>query len=120
MAMFNMKFFNKIQSKATAFLLAAPVFNNPITQQPQSLPVSSVVGRVVQSVLGLSGILAVVFIIIGGTRIILANGNEDQVKRGKDALLWAVIGIVIAFAGYVIVGFVLERIGAQGFGLNFR
>lgn len=60
------------------------------------------------------GIVAVIMLIIGGFRYILAGGNTQNVTAAKDTILYAVIGIVVALLAYAIVNFVLGQFGAGG------
>lgn len=53
--------------------------------------------------LGISGLVAVVFLIMGGFQYITAQGNEEQTKKATATLLNAVIGIIIIFAAFAIV-----------------
>lgn len=87
------------------------VFENPLTGKAGSIGLAAAVGLVVRGILGVSGILAIIFIIVGGIRIIAAHGNEDAVKQGTQTLLWAVVGLAVAFVGYVLVGAVVQRAG---------
>lgn len=88
-----------------------PAFENPLTGKAEPLSLAAGVGQIVRGILGVAGVLAVVFIIIGGIRIIAAHGNEDQVKQGMQTVLWAALGLAIAFVGYVLVGAVVDRAG---------
>ena len=47
--------------------------------------------------------LAVIVIVYGGIRLMTAGGSEEGVKKGKDAITNAVIGIVIALSAWVII-----------------
>jgi uncharacterized membrane protein YjfL (UPF0719 family) len=40
----------------------------------------------------------------------LAAGNDSQVQKGKNILLWAVIGLVVIFASYSLVHFILKSV----------
>ena len=42
----------------------------------------------------------------------LAAGNAEAVKKGKDIIIWATIGLVIIFSAYALVKFVISGIGA--------
>lgn len=55
------------------------------------------------------GIIAVLVIIIAGYLFLTARGNPDQIKRGKDAMRGAVIGLVVIMLAFVITQFVLGR-----------
>ncbi len=98
---------------ASGLLLPATVsaqeFTNPLTGNASSLPVSTIVGRIVQAILGVSGVVAAIVIIIAGLRVIFSQGNEDAISQGKQAIVWAVLGLVVAFGGYMIIGLILQE-----------
>lgn len=62
---------------------------------------------------GIIGSVALLFFVYGGFVFILSQGNPDRVKKGKDILVSAVIGIVIAFSGYAIIRFVGTVVGIK-------
>lgn len=53
--------------------------------------------------LGLIGGVAVLFIIYGGYIILSSQGNPQNLSRGKDYIMYAVIGLLLAVFGYVFV-----------------
>lgn len=67
-------------------------------------------GRLLRFLLGFVGVGALVFFIIGGVILLMSQGNTDKVKLGKDTLVWAIIGMFVAFASYIVLRFVLEII----------
>ena len=56
------------------------------------------------------GAVAVVMIIVGGFKFVLSGGDSNQTNSARNTVLYAVIGIVIAVSGQVIVKFVLNRL----------
>jgi amino acid transporter len=62
-------------------------------------PVDTVV-NIINWGLGILGLIAVVFIIIGGFRWMTAGGNEQSVESAKKILIAAIIGLVIVMASY--------------------
>ncbi len=64
---------------------------------------SGVVSQAVTILLTLTVILAVVVIIVSGFQMIAGGGNPDQVAKAKKAIIWAIIGIVVAFMSFVVV-----------------
>ena len=46
-------------------------------------------------------------IIIGGLYYVTSQGDPGKVKRGKDTILYGIVGLVIAFLAIAIVNFVL-------------
>lgn len=70
--------------------------------------------EIVQSILnwifGIIGIVAVVMIIIGGFNFMTSAGDPGKVKKGKDTILYGIIGLVVALLAFAIVNFVLNGI----------
>jgi len=56
----------------------------------------------------LVGLASVVMIIIGGLTYTTSAGSSDAIKRAKDMITYAVVGLVIAFSAYAIVNWVLK------------
>lgn len=52
------------------------------------------------------GAAAVIMIIVGGLRYVLANGDSNAVSGAKNTILYALVGLVIAIFAQVIVSFV--------------
>lgn len=84
-------------------------FVNPLTRKAQALSISSLVGQVVQVILAASGVVAAIVIILAGLRVIFSQGSEDAIGQGKQAILWAAIGLVVAFGGYVVIELILQQ-----------
>lgn len=54
-----------------------------------------------------SGTIALLAMIYGGVMYILAYINPGNAKKGKEAMIAAIIGLVIVFASYSIVSLIL-------------
>jgi hypothetical protein len=76
-------------------------------ETPQAL-----IGKVINSVLGIVGSLALVMFVYGGLIWMTSSGSSEQVKKGRDILIWAAIGLVIIFSAYGLVRFVIVGVGA--------
>ncbi len=59
------------------------------------------------------GALALLFFIYGGFTLILSRGATDQVKKGKDIMVAAIVGLVIVFGAYVLVRFLSTAVGLK-------
>ena len=59
--------------------------------------------RVIVLLLSMAGIVAVMFIIVGGYWYITSAGNEEQAEKGKTTLVNAIIGIVVIILAFVII-----------------
>jgi hypothetical protein len=53
-----------------------------------------------------AGIVAVGFIVYGGFMYVLSNGEPGNVKKAKDTLLYAVIGLVVVLFAFAITKFI--------------
>lgn len=69
--------------------------------------------KVINFVLGFLALIAVIFVIVGGFRILMAGGNEENVTKGRKTIIYAIIGLVIIFFARVIVGFFTGEIAGQ-------
>ncbi len=74
-------------------------FYNPINID--SIP--EFIVRVINILLLLTGMLAVLFIIIGGLRYITSSGNPQAVTGAKNTVIYAILGLAFAVLSYAIV-----------------
>ncbi|HKL17063.1 MAG TPA: pilin [Patescibacteria group bacterium] len=103
----------KIFYSFVIFLLISPfkVLAQSRTELPQPLGgknITEVATNIIETILGLVGVLALVMFIYGGILWMTSAGNEKQVKKGKDTLVWSVLGLAIIFFSYAILQFVLD------------
>ncbi|MDB5168028.1 MAG: hypothetical protein JWO55_286 [Candidatus Saccharibacteria bacterium] len=56
-----------------------------------------------------AGIVCIIIIIIAGYFYVTSNGNAATIKRGKDAIAGAVIGIIVIILAFTITQFVIGR-----------
>ena len=76
----------------------------------KSIP--ALIGRVVTIFIGLVGSFALLMFVYGSFLWLTSRGNAEQVQKGKNVFVWAVIGLVIIFGAYVILRTVFKTIGA--------
>src|SRR3989344_3308409 len=72
--------------------------------------VSDLLGKIINYMLGLVGFIALIALITGGARMIMDFGNEEQVKKGKMTIMWAVIGLLVVLLSYAIINIVTGEI----------
>lgn len=56
------------------------------------------------------GVGAIIMIMIGGFKYILANGDSASISNAKNTILYAVIGLIVALVAQGIVIFVLNKL----------
>lgn len=70
---------------------------------------------VLTALYSLIGALAVIFIIVGGIRYILAAGDSSKIAGAKNTILYAIAGLVIAVLAFAITNFVVARVDGSSF-----
>ncbi len=71
---------------------------------------------VINWALGIGAMLAVIFLIYGGFRYILAGGNEESAKAGRQAIFNALIGLVVIVLSLLVVQIVYRFVAGGGNG----
>ncbi len=66
--------------------------------------------KIIDILLTISGVIAVLFILIGGFWYITSAGNEEQAEKGKKALINAIIGLVVVILSFVIISVVANML----------
>ncbi len=66
-------------------------------------PITTIIGRVISALLGLSGAVALLVFVWSGILMIVAAGNPERIKKAKSSLVWATIGLVVIFTAYTLV-----------------
>lgn len=56
------------------------------------------------------GALCVLLVIVGALRLLEAQGNPDSVKKGRNTIVYALVGLVLALSAEVIVALVLGKL----------
>lgn len=73
----------------------------------QGPTLTATIKNVTNILLFIIGAVSVIMIIIGGLRYVLSGGDSSSVNSAKNTILYAVVGLVVAFAAYAIVNFVI-------------
>ena len=66
---------------------------------------------VVNILLFIIGAICVIMLIWGGIRYTTSAGNSANVTAAKNTIMYAIIGLIIAFLAYAIVNWVLTSVG---------
>ena len=85
---------------------------NPGDSVPQNLfgGDGSVFTTIVNVLLFLIGAISVIMLIYGGIRYTISGGNSANVTAAKNTILYAIIGLIVAFLAYAIVNWVLGAV----------
>ena len=70
--------------------------------------------NVLNAIIAVSGLVAVVFVVIGGVQYMTSTGDAGKVKKAKDTILYALIGLIICVLSFAIVNWTIKNvIGGQ-------
>lgn len=73
---------------------------------PTNVDIPTFLGKILGSVLGFTGTIFFVLVIVAGLMWMTSAGNEERVKRAKQILIAAVIGLIIVMSAYAITSFI--------------
>lgn len=59
------------------------------------------------------GVVAVIMLIYGGIMYITSMGNEQNMEKAKNTVMWAIIAIVVVSLAGLFVGFILNIFGVK-------
>ncbi|MFA6255212.1 MAG: pilin [Patescibacteria group bacterium] len=65
-----------------------------------------IVGKIIATFLSIFGIMFMALMIYGGYKWMMASGREEEVKKAKDTIRAAIIGLIIVMMAYAISYFV--------------
>lgn len=80
------------------------------TNLPQSAASSGNLQNILQIIIGTLAVVAVLIIVIAGLNIVTAGGDSAKVAKARGAIVYALVGLIIAIVANVIVNLVLGRL----------
>ena len=66
--------------------------------------------QVTNTVLYIVGVIAVIMLIIGGIKYVVSGGDAKKVTDAKNTVLYAIIGLAVAFLSFAIINFVITAL----------
>lgn len=71
---------------------------------------SGIFRQITSTILYIVGIIAVIMLIWGGIRYVVSGGDAKKVTDAKNTVLYAIIGLIVAFLAFAIVNFVINAL----------
>ncbi|OGF34108.1 hypothetical protein A2533_00290 [Candidatus Falkowbacteria bacterium RIFOXYD2_FULL_35_9] len=78
------------------------------TQSEADLLVAEKIGTIIKVFLSIIGIIFLMLIIFGGTLWMTAGGDQTQLTKGKNYIIYAAIGLVMIAGSYAVTDFVIR------------
>lgn len=66
------------------------------------------VGRIIAAIIGIIGAIALLYFVYGGVLLLTSQGNTETIRKGKDTLIWAILGMAVVFASYAFLARVIQ------------
>lgn len=79
-------------------------------QQDGEAKVNSTIQEAVKLLLMVAGIISVIIIIVGGILFTVSIGDSSKTAKARNAVIYAVVGLVVAAFSYALVEFVFNKI----------
>lgn len=83
---------------------------NPLGTSNEDSDIRVILGRVIRGLLSIIGSLALLMFVYGGMLWMTSAGNSERIKKGKDIIVWAVLGLGIIFSSYAITNALLQAL----------
>ncbi len=124
----------KITKKITAFIIALAIMlpvAGVLAQKPQltantlgvgaldeSLALSGgegsdlrqTIANIINVALGFLGIIAVIIVLVGGFKYMIAGGDDSKTKEARGWIISGIIGLAIILSGWAITSFVIGQL----------
>lgn len=93
-----------------AFYFLAQLTNSDIPSLPKGDVDSDNVKMALRIAFGVAGAIALLVITIAGLRYVLSQGDPQSTAKAKNAIIYALIGLVVIISAAVIVAFLVGNV----------
>jgi hypothetical protein len=83
------------------------LFASQIDLSPLPKAGSGFIPKVLSVAIGIIAAVCLLFIVIGGSRYILSQGDPQGIAKAKGTIVYALIGLVVVILAQVIVTFII-------------
>lgn len=79
----------------------------------RDLNLPDVIARIINIAMLAAGLVAVIYLIIGGFRYVTSGGNAEAIEGAKATILNAIIGLIVIFISFLLVNYILSALGIK-------
>ncbi|MEK7459305.1 MAG: pilin [Patescibacteria group bacterium] len=83
---------------------------NPLGSSDEDSDIRIILGRVIKGFLSIIGSIALLMFVYGGTLWLTSAGNPEFIKKGKDIIVWSILGLGVIFSAYAITNALLNAL----------
>ena len=70
----------------------------------------SLIQNIVYSIIGVTSVIAVIFVVVGGINYMTSGGDPTKAQKAKNTIIYALIGLAICALSFAIVNFVIGKL----------
>lgn len=96
--------------KLLYFLQQFAVVPNSAIGLPETPADTGSIQSILQIIFGVIGALAVLFIVVGGFKLSMSQGDPQKIAKARGTIIYAVAGLILALLAEVVVTYVLDII----------
>lgn len=85
-------------------------FSSNFNANLQSPNLLGLIGQIISIVLSLLGVIFMILLFYGGYRWLMSQGKEEEIRKAKETIRAAVIGLIIIAAAYAITWFLGSKL----------
>ena len=100
-----------IEATLASLFIATPAFaaTADISQ------VQNFIQNIIQVLVGLAGLTAAVFFVVGGFGYITSSGNPEHLDRSKKTIIYSGVGLAVAL-GAMVISNIVTQLATSAFG----
>ncbi|MFZ5982346.1 MAG: hypothetical protein ACOYS2_02135 [Patescibacteria group bacterium] len=88
-------------------------FETPSSTNLPEGSIFKIVENIMNWILALVGVLGVIGFAIAGVLYLTAAGNDSQIDKAKNAMLYSIIGVIVALVGLIALKAAKSMLGAE-------
>lgn len=93
--------------------LAMAQFSTPSGTNLPTASLTNIITNIMNWLLMIVGILGVIGFVIAGILYLTAAGDDDQIARAKKAMVYSIVGVLVALIGLVVIRAVQGLLGGS-------
>lgn len=86
----------------------------PSSLNPNIVDVGSFLSGLLNIALYIAAFMTFYWLVWGAFQYIFAQGRKEQLERARERIRWAIIGLIVIFAAYLIARYAFEIFPAKG------
>lgn len=80
--------------------------------------INALILTAINALLGIAFGLSVLFVIIGGFKLIISGGNQESAEKAKSGIINSIIGLVLILLSYVLLQAIVNMIAGNSTGVG--